>query len=130
MFETIRNAWKLADLRKKMLFTFLILIIFRIGSVIPVPYIDHDALAALTSGGTGVEFFNYLSTLTGGGLEYAAIFSMSVTPSINASIILQLLAVAIPALERLSKEGEEGRKKIASLTRIVTVIIATHQGIG
>ena len=129
MFETIRNAWKLADLRKKILFTFLILIIFRIGSFIPVPYVDHDALAALTSGG-GVEFFNYLSALTGGGLEYAAIFSMSVTPYINSSIILQLLAVAIPALERLSKEGEEGRKKIAALTRVATVILAALQGIG
>ena len=109
MFETIRNAWKLADLRKKILFTFLILIIFRIGSVIPVPYIDVNALSA----GSTNEFFSYLSILTGGGLEYGAIFAMSVTPYINSSIIIQLLCVAIPALERLQKEEKrlEGELK-------------------
>ena len=131
MFETIRNAWKVADLRKKILFTFFILILFRIGSVIPVPYVDVAVLKSVAdSTSTGADFFNYLSILTGGGLEYAAIFAMSVTPYINASIILQLLCVAIPALERLSKEGEEGRKKIAAITRIATVVLATVQGIG
>lgn len=127
MFETLRNAWKMIDLRKKILYTLLIIVVFRIGSVIPVPFIDTAALAA---GSTGNEFFNYLSVLTGGGLTYGAIFAMSVTPYINSSIILQLLCVAIPALERLSKEGEEGQKKLAQLTRYITVGLSLLQGTG
>lgn len=127
MLETIKNAWKLKDLRKKILFTFFIILIFRIGSVIPVPYVDIDGLKSLTSTNAN-EFFSYLSILTGGGLEYAAIFAMSVTPYINSSIIMQLLAVAIPALERLSKAGEEGQKKIAQITRYVTVGLGLIQG--
>lgn len=126
MLETLRNAWKDLDLRKKILFTLLIILVFRIGSVIPVPFINLTALQA--SDATN-EFFNYLSVLTGGGLEYGAIFAMSVTPYINASIILQLLCVAIPALERLSKEGEEGQKKIAMITRFITVALGLIQGI-
>ncbi len=126
MLETLRNAWKDIDTRKKILFTMLIILVFRIGSVIPVPFINLSALQA--SGATN-DFFNYLSVLTGGGLEYGAIFAMSVTPYINASIILQLLCVAIPALERLSKEGEEGQKKIAQITRFITVVLGLIQGI-
>ena len=98
MLETIKNAWRVADIRKKVLFTVLIIAIFRLGAVIPVPFVDSEALraaASATTGGTN-EFFNYLSVLTGGGLEYGAIFAMSVTPYINASIIIQLLCVAIP----------------------------------
>ena len=125
MLETIKNAWKIVDLRKKILFTLFIIVVFRIGSVIPVPFVDPSALAA---GDATNDFFNYLSILTGGGLEYGAIFAMGVTPYINSSIILQLLCVAIPALERLSKEGEEGRKKIAQLTRYTTVILGLIQG--
>ncbi len=128
MLETIKNAWKVTDLRKKILFTFFIILIFRIGSYIPVPFVQAATLrAAFTSGATN-EFFNYLSILTGGGLEYGAIFAMSVTPYINSSIIIQLLSVAIPALERLSKEGEEGRKKLAQITRYTTVILGLIQG--
>ena len=94
MLETLRNAWRVMDLRKKILFTFFIIIVFRIGSVIPVPFIDVAALrSSITDTGTANEFFSYLSILTGGGLEYGAIFAMSVTPYINASIILQLLTV-------------------------------------
>ena len=126
MLETIKNAWKVKELRNKILFTILIIVIFRIGSVIPVPYIDVEMLR---SSNTTNEFFNYLSILTGGGLEYGAIFAMSVTPYINASIIIQLLCVAIPYLERLSKEGEEGQKKLASITRYATVVLALMQGI-
>ena len=128
MFETIKNAWKVVDLRKKFLFTFFIIIIFRIGSRIPVPYMDVDALQAAASTGTTNQFFSYLSILTGGGLEYGAIFAMSVTPYINSSIIIQLLTVAIPALERLAKEGAEGQKKIAQITRYVTVLLGLIQG--
>ena len=128
MLETLRNAWKIKEIRNKILFTILIIIIFRIGSVIPVPYIDVAALKAATETGAVNEFFSYLSILTGGGLEYGAIFAMSVTPYINSSIIIQLLCVAIPALERLSKEGEEGQKKLAQITRYATVILALIQG--
>ncbi len=127
MLEILRNAWKVKEIRNKIFFTIFIIIIFRIGSVIPVPYVDVEALK--NSAGSSNEFFNYLSILTGGGLEYGAIFAMSVTPYINSSIIMQLLCVAIPALERLQKEGEEGQKKLASYTRFATVILALIQGI-
>ena len=128
MLETLKNAWKIKEIRNKILFTIFIIIVFRIGSVIPVPYIDVSALKAANESGTTNEFFSYLSILTGGGLEYGAIFAMSVTPYINSSIIIQLLCVAIPALERLSKEGEEGQKKLAQITRYATVILALIQG--
>ena len=128
MIETIRNAWKVKELRNKILFTFFIILIFRIGSVIPVPYINTGALMA-SMGNTTNQFFSYLSVLTGGGLEYGAIFAMSVTPYINSSIIIQLLTVAIPALERLAKQGEEGQKKIAQITRYTTVILGLIQGL-
>ncbi len=124
MLETIKNAWSIVEIRKKILFTLFIVLIFRVGSVMPVPFVD---LASLQSAATN-DFFNYLSILTGGGLQYGAIFAMSVTPYINASIILQLLTVAIPYLERLSKEGEEGRKKIAQITRYAAVVLALIQG--
>lgn len=127
MLETIRNAWSVIEIRKKILFTLFIIVVFRIGSVIPVPFVDLASLQAATNEGVN-EFFNYLSILTGGGLQYGALFAMSVTPYINASIILQLLTVAIPYLERLSKEGEEGRKKIAQLTRYAAVLLGLIQG--
>ena len=125
MLEIMRNAWKVKEIRNKILFTILIILIFRIGSVIPVPFVDW---AALQASETTNDFFSYLSILTGGGLEYGAIFAMSVTPYINSSIIIQLLCVAIPALERLSKEGEEGQKKLAQITRYATVILSLIQG--
>ena len=128
MLETLRNAWVIKDIRKKIFFTIFIILIFRIGSVIPVPYIDVAALKAANDAGTTNEFFSYLSILTGGGLEYGAIFALSVTPYINSSIIIQLLCVAIPALERLSKEGEEGQNKLAQITRIATAVLALIQG--
>lgn len=128
MLETLRNAWVIKEIRNKIFFTIFIILIFRIGSVIPVPYIDVAALKAANDAGTTNEFFSYLSILTGGGLEYGAIFALSVTPYINSSIIIQLLCVAIPALERLSKEGEEGQKKLAQITRFATVVLALIQG--
>ena len=129
MLEILKNAWKVKDLRNKIFFTIFIIAIFRIGSVIPVPYVNVSALKAANDSGATSEFFSYLSILTGGGLEYGAIFAMSVTPYINSSIIIQLLCVAIPALERLSKEGEEGQKKLAAITRYATVVLALIQGI-
>ena len=129
MFRTLRNAWNVKELRNKIIFTIFILLIFRIGSFIPVPYINVSALQSAMSGDTANEFFSYLSILTGGGLEYGAIFAMSVTPYINSSIIVQLLCVVIPAWERWSKEGEEGQKKLAQVTRYATIILALIQGI-
>lgn len=134
MFKTIRNAWSIPDLRKKILFTLLIIIVFRIGSVIPVPFIDTAALQTAMEGANSVNsdvsnnMIAYLNTLSGGAFSNATIFAMGITPYINSSIIIQLLCVAIPALERLSKEGEAGRKKIGTITRYVTVGLGLIQG--
>ena len=131
MFKTIRNAWTIPDLRRKILFTILIVVFFRIGSVIPVPFIDMDALAKLmvqNGAASGDSALAYLNTLSGGAFSNATIFAMGVTPYINSSIIMQLLTVAIPPLERMSKEGEAGRKKIATITRYVTVGLGLIQG--
>ena len=129
MFKTIRNAWSIPDLRKKLLFTLLIIIVFRIGSVIPVPFLDSAALAEamgdITSGNTMLA---YLNTLSGGAFANATLFAMGITPYINSSIIMQLLCVAIPPLERMSKEGEAGRRKIGTITRYVTVGLGLIQG--
>ena len=129
MFQTLRNAWKIPDLRKKMFYTVLMLVIFRLGSFIPVPGISPDMISQMMGGFEG-GIQGLINNFSGGALERASIFAMSITPYINASIILQLLTVAIPALERLAKEGEEGRKKIASYTRYVTVILAFVQATG
>jgi len=130
VLDTLKNAWKLPDLRKKILFTLMILVVFRIGSVLPVPYIDLDALrASMENTASDGTLFEYLSILTGGALTYGAVFAMSVTPYINSSIIMQLLSVAIPALGRLSQEGEEGRKKMAKYTRYATVVLGLIQAI-
>ncbi|MBR3553636.1 MAG: preprotein translocase subunit SecY [Clostridia bacterium] len=124
MISTFINAWKIADLRKKILFTAFIVLIFRIGAAIPVPFTNiTDGLVA----GNEENFMNYLNMMTGEAFNYGTIFAMSVTPYINSSIIIQLLTVAIPALEKLSKEGEEGRKKIATITRYTTIALALLQ---
>ena len=130
MFKTIANAWKIPDLRKKMLFTIFIVFIFRIGSVIPVPFLDVSALKELTENiSQGNSMLAYFDLFSGGAFSNATLFAMSVTPYINSSIIMQLLSVAIPPLERLAKEGTEGRKKIATITRYVTVILGIIQGV-
>ena len=118
LFETIRNAWKIADLRKKILFTLFIIVIFRVGSFIPVPFINVEALQTGMANATADanNLFSYLSILTGGALEYGAIFAMSVTPYINASIIMQLLTVAIPPLERTRpRTGKKAAKRSPSI---------------
>ncbi len=130
MFQTIRNAWKIEELRNKILFTLVILLLYRLGNAIPVPYVNVDALQAYF---TTVQdtIFGLLNVMSGGAFSSATIFALSIQPYINASIIIQLLCIAIPALERLSKEGgEEGKKKIASITRYSTVAIALLQGFG
>lgn len=128
MFGTIAHAWKVTDVRRKMIFTILMLIVFRLGSNIPVPGIDRAVLAQVFDGGTGL--FALFDLFSGGSFSNFTIFALSITPYITASIILQLLTIAIPSLERLAKEGMEGKKKIAQYTRYLTVVLAFVQAIG
>ena len=129
MFQTMRNAWKVADLRTKILFTLLIVLLYRLGNAVPVPYVDLDLLNSYFSGHLQNTVLDLLNVMSGGALSNATIFALSIQPYINASIIIQLLCIAIPALERMSKEeGEEGKKKIASITRYTTVVIGLIQG--
>lgn len=125
MFDTLINAFRVPDLRKKLLFTFGILAIYKLGSLIPTPGLDGDAFTGLVQqlGQIGA----LMDIISGGGLLTASIFAMGITPYINASIIMQLLTVAIPALERMQKEGEPGRKKIQKITRFVTIGLALVQ---
>ena len=128
MFQTLVNAWKIPDLRKKILFTAFIVVIYRIGANIPVPFVDIPATGLIDTA-SGTTFLNYLSMMTGDAFNYGTIFALSITPYINSSIIIQLLTVAIPALERLSKEGEEGKKKIAKITRYMTLGLGLLQSV-
>ena len=127
MFQTLRNAWKIRELRNKIFYTLFILLIFRIGSAIPVPFVDMAALSSAMADPN--DFMQVLTLMSGGGFTDASIFALSITPYINASIIIQLLTVAIPALERLSKDGEEGRKKLGQITRYVTVCLGLLLGV-
>lgn len=127
MFSTLRNAWRIADIRKKILYTLMILIIFRIGSAVPVPFLDPTALKTMVS--QQGNLLGYIDVLTGGAFANATIFAMSISPYITASIVIQLLTIAIPALERLSKEGEDGRKKIQQITRYTAGGLAMVQAI-
>ena len=128
MFETLRNAWRVKEIRMKILYTLMIVLVFRIGSYLPVPFIDVEALKGFFNDSTNGAFFNYLNVLTGGAMNYGALFAMSITPYINASIIMQLLTVAIGPLQRLAQEGQEGQRKIAKYTRFATVILGLIQG--
>ena len=128
MLATIKNAWKVPELRSRILFTLLCMLVFRLGSAIQVPFINQDLIGQIANQFEGT-IFGFMNVMSGGAFEQAKIFALSIQPYINASIIMQLLAVAIPALERLSKEGgEEGKKKIAAITRVVTIVIALIQG--
>ncbi|MGN0812614.1 MAG: preprotein translocase subunit SecY [Candidatus Coproplasma sp.] len=127
MFETIKNCFKNKEIRTKIWFTLLLLVIFRLGCYIPVPGISPDTF---TEAIKDVSFLNIMSAISGGSLTNATLFALGISPYINASIIVQLLSVGIPALERLSKEGESGRRKIAQITRYVTIALAVAQAIG
>jgi len=130
VIQTIRSAWKIPELKKKLLFTIFALLIFRLGAAIPVPFIDTSLLQQMISAKSGT-IFGLLNTMSGSAFSQATVFALSIQPYINSSIIIQLLTIAIPALERLQKEGgEEGRKKIAAITRYTTVGIALLQGYG
>lgn len=124
MVKVLRNAWVDKQLRSKILYTLFIIVLFRLGSCIFVPFLDNEAITTMIS---GASLLNYLDTMTGGALGQGTLLAMSITPYINASIIIQLLTVAIPPLERLSKEGEEGRKKINTITKITSLGIAVFQ---
>ncbi len=127
MFKTLGNAWKVADIRKKILYTLLMLLIYRIGIVIPAPGVNVAYIADQVNNYTALGFLNMLS---GGGLESMSIFALGISPYLNASIIMNLLTVAIPALERMAKEEEGGQKKISAITRIVSVGLAIVQAVG
>ncbi len=130
MIQTLKNAWKVPELRNKILFTVLALLVFRLGSAVPAPFVNTDQLGAYLESMSGT-IFGLLGTMNGTAFSMAAVFALGVQPYINSSIIIELLTVAIPALERLAKEGgEEGRKKIAAITRYTTVAIALLQGFG
>ncbi|NLA84415.1 MAG: preprotein translocase subunit SecY [Clostridiales bacterium] len=127
MWETLKNAWKIEDLRKKIIFTLIMLLVYRVGTYVPVPGVDSSFIKAVIDQSGLLGFLNIIS---GGAFANFTVFAMSITPYINASIIMQLLTVAIPKLEQLAKEGEEGRKKIAQYTRYFTVILAFIQAFG
>lgn len=121
MFKTFRNAWKVPELRNKILYTLLIILIFRIGCHVPVPFMDPNAIQSMFADG---NFLSYMNILSGGALSQGTLFSLSIQPYINASIIVQLLTYALPPLENLQKEGESGRKKIQKITSFVSLGIA------
>ena len=127
MLETFRKAWKMEDLRKRLLFTLMILVLFRLGCAIPVPYISSGALSGMFSTGS---MLTYLNMMSGGALSECTLFALGVQPAINASIIIQLLTVAIPYLENLSKEGEEGRRKLLRITNYLGAGLALMLSIG
>ena len=113
MFETIKNAWKLPDLKKRICFTLLIIVVFRFGAALPVPFLDASVMQGFGDG----NLLGFLNMLTGGAFQNATLFALSISPYITASIVVQLLAVAIPALEQMSKEGAEGRKRLNKISR-------------
>jgi len=129
MFKTLKNALKVKEIRNGLLFTFFVIIIVRLGSWIPAPGIDTSKLGNITDG-LGETASEILNTLTGGSISRMTIFALSVTPYITASIIMQLLTIAIPALEEMQKDGDDGRKKITAITRIVSIVLAIVESLG
>ncbi len=128
MLSTLKNAWKIPDLRKKILYTLMMIVVFRLGSVVPVPGMSATKLATLFQNGDGL--FGFFDLLSGGSFKRFSIFALGISPYITASIIVNLLQIAIPSLEALAKEGETGRKKLAQFTRYGTVALALIQAIG
>jgi len=124
VFKTLANAWKIPDLKRKMIFTLIIVLLYRIGASIPVPYVSSDTLNYILTVGSSGSIFDYLNLLSGQAFSQATLFALSVSPYITAQIVIQLLTIAIPALEKLSKQGEDGRKKINFITRILTVVLS------
>ena len=130
MLATILNSFKVADIRKKLLFTAVILALYRLGSFIPVPGVSTEALDSSQDTYAGSDILGFLNLFTGGGLSRIAIFALGIMPYITASIILQLLTVVSPSLEKLQKEGEVGQARITQYTRYLTVALAAAQAVG
>ncbi len=128
MLKTLVNAFKNKDIRKKLLYTLMMLVVVRIGSLLPIPGVDTEYFSTLLSGINNGDL-SYLSAFTGGSFEKMSLFALSITPYITSSIIMQLLTIAIPKLEEMQKEGEDGRKKIASITRYVTIGLALIESV-
>ena len=125
MFQTLRKAWGVPEIRKKILYTLLMIILFRFGCAVAVPFLNTDVVKTwMDTNATDGGFLDYLNTITGGAMSQATVFSLSITPFINASIIMQLLTYALPPLERMRDEGEEGRKKIDKITAVVAMFLA------
>ena len=129
MLKTIRDAFKIKEIRNGLLFTFFILIVVRLGSLIPTPGVDTAQLSNFFANNLG-DANTLLDSFTGGSFSQMSIFALSVTPYITSSIIMQLLTIAIPALEEMQKDGEDGRKKINAITRVVSVALAIIEGTG
>ena len=128
MFQTLKNAWKIPELKSKILFTLMIVILYRLGSNLPMPWVDPHALESMFNvGGSALSWWN---TLSGGALAQATLFALSVSPYITASIVIQLLTVAIPKFENWAKEGESGKKKLSAITRALTVVLALVTSVG
>ena len=130
MFKTLKNSWKIPELKNKLLFTLLIVILYRLGSAIPVPYVNVLAKEAMADYWSGGNILSFVNLLTGGALGQGTLFALGVSPYITASIVMQLLSIAIPYFEKKSKEGEEGKKVINAWTRGVTVVLAVITSIG
>jgi len=131
VIETLRNAWKIPELRKKLMFTALVLLLYRIGNVIPVPFIDATILTSYFDSVLSETILGLYNAMSGSAFSQGTVLALSIQPYINASIIIQLLTVAIPALERMAKEeGEEGKKKLTTITRCSTVALGLIMGWG
>ena len=128
MLKTLRNAFKIKDIRNRIIFTFLMLIVIRIGSQLPIPGINRDLVESWFMS-QGVDAFNFFDAITGGSFLQMSVFALNITPYITSSIIMQLLTIAIPKLEEMQKDGEDGRKKIAEITRYLTVGLALIESI-
>ena len=129
MISTLKNAWSIPELRKKLIFTALILLVYRVGNVIPVPYIDVNTLGDYFNSVLSNTILGLYNAMSGSAFSQATVFALGIQPYINSSIIIQLLSIAIPALERLAKEGgEEGKKKITQITRYTTIGLGLLMG--
>ena len=128
MFKTLRDAFKIKEVRRKILYVIMMLAVIRLGSQLPVPGVDTQFFANFFANNTN-DAFNFLNAFTGGGFDNFSIFALSITPYITSSIIIQLLTIAIPKLEEMQRDGEDGRKKLTAITRYVTVALALFESI-
>lgn len=129
MLETLRNAFKIKDIRNRIFYTLVMMVVIRLGSQLPLPGVNAEVIANWFASNQGADSLNFFNAITGGSFEQMSVFALNITPYITSSIIMQLLTIAIPKLEEMQKDGEDGRKKIAEITRYVTVALALIQSI-